>query len=173
MNWTRVLLMGVAALALTLVEVASLSLDPGKCRRRCRCWCSWSFSWFIMFTVVFMGKHAISESKYLSDSWHRPKKNTSTQTAIYVNQKTIKKKEIPPSRACCMQSTSQCLKWRWRCPITSWPSCKLPTANCNWNCNSDAMPVPCGASSVAHDIREGHFTCACQPLLLHTLAHDK
>jgi len=31
MNWTRVLLIGLTALALTFVEVASLSLDPGIC----------------------------------------------------------------------------------------------------------------------------------------------
>lgn len=50
-----------------------------------------------------------------------------------------------------MQSTSQCLKWRWRCPITSWPSCKLPTANCKlqlelqFRCDAGALwGVECG-----------------------------
>ncbi|KAI8038033.1 hypothetical protein M5D96_009074 [Drosophila gunungcola] len=32
MNWTRVLLIGLTALALTFLEVASLSLDPDRLR---------------------------------------------------------------------------------------------------------------------------------------------
>lgn len=53
MNWTRVLLVALAALGLVVEEVASLSLDPGRCR------CASCFVFTVVFTYV-MCKHAIA-----------------------------------------------------------------------------------------------------------------
>lgn len=90
MNWTRVLLVALAALGLVVEEVASLSLDPGRCSTVAR-HAAVAVAVAAVFTVVFMCKHAIATGQIFDGhSWHRPK---STQTAIYVNQKWKKREK--------------------------------------------------------------------------------